>query len=139
MPIVRTTRRETGVAQPRPRDGRRSFARRDAQTPIAPARRRGVGRQPSWTVTEEDAQDVPIGITDLRLSGERSYLVAVVAERLQRLEDDGVVRGYRSDIDPRQLGYTQIASVSASPAMTATSPPPTCVTSATPQTPRELQ
>jgi DNA-binding Lrp family transcriptional regulator len=90
-------------------------------------------------VTEEDAQDVPIGITDLRLSGERSYLVAVVAERLQRLEDDGVVRGYRSDIDPRQLGYTQIASVSASPAMTAKSPPPTCVMSATPQTPRELQ
>jgi DNA-binding Lrp family transcriptional regulator len=56
-----------------------------------------------------------------------------------RLEDDGVVRGYRSDIDPRQLGYPQIASVSASPALPATSPPPTCVTSATPQTPRELQ
>jgi Lrp/AsnC family transcriptional regulator, leucine-responsive regulatory protein len=29
-----------------------------------------------------------------------------VAERLARLEDDGVIRGYSADIDPRALGFT---------------------------------
>jgi Lrp/AsnC family leucine-responsive transcriptional regulator len=29
-----------------------------------------------------------------------------VADRLRRLEDEGVIRGYRADIDPRKLGYT---------------------------------
>jgi Lrp/AsnC family leucine-responsive transcriptional regulator len=29
-----------------------------------------------------------------------------VAERLQRLQETGVVRGYRADVDPRALGYT---------------------------------
>ena len=29
-----------------------------------------------------------------------------VAERLRRLERDGVVRGYHADVDPRALGYT---------------------------------
>ena len=29
-----------------------------------------------------------------------------VADRLARLEEDGVIRGYRADIDPRALGYT---------------------------------
>ena len=29
-----------------------------------------------------------------------------VAERLARLEQDGVIRGYHADIDPRALGYT---------------------------------
>jgi Lrp/AsnC family transcriptional regulator, leucine-responsive regulatory protein len=28
-----------------------------------------------------------------------------VADRLRRLEGDGVIRGYRTDIDPRALGY----------------------------------
>jgi Lrp/AsnC family transcriptional regulator, leucine-responsive regulatory protein len=28
-----------------------------------------------------------------------------VADRLRRLETDGVIRGYRTDIDPRALGY----------------------------------
>jgi len=28
-----------------------------------------------------------------------------VADRLARLEEDGVIRGYRADIDPRALGY----------------------------------
>ncbi len=28
-----------------------------------------------------------------------------VAERLQRLQEGGVVRGYRADLDPRALGY----------------------------------
>jgi Lrp/AsnC family transcriptional regulator, leucine-responsive regulatory protein len=29
-----------------------------------------------------------------------------VAERLQRLQEAGVVRGYRADVDPRALGYS---------------------------------
>jgi Lrp/AsnC family transcriptional regulator, leucine-responsive regulatory protein len=28
-----------------------------------------------------------------------------VAERLKRLEDEGVITGYRADVDPRALGY----------------------------------
>jgi Lrp/AsnC family leucine-responsive transcriptional regulator len=29
-----------------------------------------------------------------------------VAERLQRLEDEGAIRGYRADVDPRALGLS---------------------------------
>lgn len=29
-----------------------------------------------------------------------------VADRLRRLEDEGVVRGYRAEVDPRKLGLT---------------------------------
>src|SRR5436190_20587568 len=29
-----------------------------------------------------------------------------VAERLKRLEDEGVITGYRAEVDPRALGYT---------------------------------
>ena len=29
-----------------------------------------------------------------------------VAERLKRLEDEGVISGYRADVNPRALGYT---------------------------------
>lgn len=39
-----------------------------------------------------------------------------VAERLQRLEDDGVIRGYRADIDPRQVGYAFTAVIRIRPA-----------------------
>jgi len=47
---------------------------------------------------------------DARLSlaelGRRVGLSApAVADRLARLEGDGVIRGYRADIDPRALGY----------------------------------
>lgn len=31
---------------------------------------------------------------------------SATAERVRRLEDDGVIRGYRVDIDPRALGYS---------------------------------
>jgi Lrp/AsnC family leucine-responsive transcriptional regulator len=39
-----------------------------------------------------------------------------VAERLQRLEQQGVIRGYRADIDPRALGYSLTAIVRVRPA-----------------------
>ncbi|KLK92131.1 AsnC family transcriptional regulator [Microvirga vignae] len=38
-----------------------------------------------------------------------------VAERLRRLEEDGVVRAYRVEIDPKALGYTLTAIVRIRP------------------------
>ena len=39
-----------------------------------------------------------------------------VAERVQRLERDGVITGYRAEIDPRALGYQLQAIVRVKPA-----------------------
>jgi Lrp/AsnC family transcriptional regulator, leucine-responsive regulatory protein len=39
-----------------------------------------------------------------------------VAERLARLERDGVIRGYRADVDPRALGFTMGAVIRVRPA-----------------------
>jgi Lrp/AsnC family leucine-responsive transcriptional regulator len=39
-----------------------------------------------------------------------------VAERLQRLEQDGVIRGYSADVDPRAVGYTLTAVIRVRPA-----------------------
>lgn len=36
---------------------------------------------------------------------------SAVAERMRRLEDAGVIRGYRADIDPEALGYTMSALI----------------------------
>jgi Lrp/AsnC family leucine-responsive transcriptional regulator len=38
-----------------------------------------------------------------------------VRERLQRLEETGVIRGYRMEIDPRALGYTVAVIVRVRP------------------------
>ena len=58
---------------------------------------------------------------DARLSlaelGRRVGLSApAVAERIQRLEQRGVIRGYRADIDPRALGLALTAVVRVRPA-----------------------
>jgi Lrp/AsnC family leucine-responsive transcriptional regulator len=39
-----------------------------------------------------------------------------VAERLQRLEQAGVIRGYRAEVDPAALGYTLSAVIRIRPA-----------------------
>jgi Lrp/AsnC family leucine-responsive transcriptional regulator len=39
-----------------------------------------------------------------------------VAERIGRLESDGVIRGYHADIDPRALGYSLSAVIRIRPA-----------------------
>jgi Lrp/AsnC family leucine-responsive transcriptional regulator len=39
-----------------------------------------------------------------------------VAERLARLEDDGVIAGYRAELDPRALGYALTAIIRIRPA-----------------------
>jgi Lrp/AsnC family leucine-responsive transcriptional regulator len=38
-----------------------------------------------------------------------------VAERVQRLEDEGVIAGYRAEIDPRAFGYALTAVVRVRP------------------------
>jgi Lrp/AsnC family leucine-responsive transcriptional regulator len=57
---------------------------------------------------------------DARLSlaelGRRVGLSApAVAERLQRLEDSGVITGYRAEVDPRALGYALSAIIRIRP------------------------
>jgi Lrp/AsnC family leucine-responsive transcriptional regulator len=39
-----------------------------------------------------------------------------VAERMRRLERDGVITGYRAEVDPRRLGYALTAIVRIKPA-----------------------
>jgi len=39
-----------------------------------------------------------------------------VAERVRRLTDDGVIRGFRADVDPRAVGYALSAIVRVRPA-----------------------
>ena len=58
---------------------------------------------------------------DARLSnaelGRRVGLSApAVADRVRRLEDEGVIRGYRADVDPRKLGYTLGVMIRVRPA-----------------------
>ncbi len=49
--------------------------------------------------------------------GRRVNLSApAVAERVQRLERDGVITGYRAAVDPKALGYTVAAVVRVAPA-----------------------
>jgi Lrp/AsnC family leucine-responsive transcriptional regulator len=53
---------------------------------------------------EELQRDARVSTAEL---GRRVGLSApAVADRVRRLEDDGVIRGYRADVDPRKLGYT---------------------------------
>ena len=59
--------------------------------------------------------------SDARLSmaalGRRVNLSApAVAERVQRLEREGVIRGYRADVDPVALGYSVSAVIRVAPA-----------------------
>jgi Lrp/AsnC family leucine-responsive transcriptional regulator len=49
-------------------------------------------------------QDARLSLAEL---GRRVGLSSpAVAERLKRLEDEGVIAGYRADVNPRALGYT---------------------------------
>jgi Lrp/AsnC family leucine-responsive transcriptional regulator len=78
-----------------------------------------------------DRRDSSLDGTNLRLLGElqedgrvslaelgrRVGLTApAVAERLQRLEERGAIRGYRADVDPRALGYALTAVLRIRPA-----------------------
>lgn len=62
----------------------------------------------------ELAGDGRVSIAEL---GRRVSLSSpAVAERVQRLERDGVITGYRAQIDPRALGYELTAIVRIKPA-----------------------
>jgi Lrp/AsnC family leucine-responsive transcriptional regulator len=63
---------------------------------------------------EELQADARLSLAEL---GRRVGLSSpAVAERLQRLERDGVIRGYHADVDPRALGLALGAIVRVRPA-----------------------
>lgn len=56
-----------------------------------------------WQLLELLQEDARIGYAQL---GRQVGLSApAAAERVKRLEDAGVIRGYRAEVDPRRLGY----------------------------------
>ncbi|HEY8584209.1 MAG TPA: Lrp/AsnC family transcriptional regulator [Capillimicrobium sp.] len=58
---------------------------------------------PNRRLIEELQRDARCSIAEL---GRRVGLSApAVSERLRRLEDEGVITGYRAEVDPRRLGY----------------------------------
>ena len=66
-------------------------------------------------IIEELAQDGRISFAEL---GRRVSLSApAVTERVRRLEEAGVITGYRAEIDPRALGYALTAIVRVKPAV----------------------
>jgi Lrp/AsnC family transcriptional regulator, leucine-responsive regulatory protein len=63
---------------------------------------------------EELQEDARLSVAEL---GRRVGLSSpAVAERLQRLEETGVIRGYHADVDPRALGYALTAVIRIRPA-----------------------
>jgi Lrp/AsnC family transcriptional regulator, leucine-responsive regulatory protein len=62
------------------------------------------GDSTNLRLLEELQRDARISLAEL---GRRVGLSSpAVADRLKRLEDEGVITGYRADVDPRKLGYT---------------------------------
>lgn len=58
----------------------------------------------SWKILELLQQNARLPYSEI---GRQVGLSApAVAERVRRMEDAGVIRGYRADIDPSQLGFT---------------------------------
>jgi Lrp/AsnC family leucine-responsive transcriptional regulator len=65
-------------------------------------------------ILEELQRDARLSMAEL---GRRINLSPpAVAERVQRLERDGVIRGYHADVDPVKLGYSIAAVVRVAPA-----------------------
>jgi Lrp/AsnC family leucine-responsive transcriptional regulator len=87
-----------------------------------PTKQRQNGRPAEGALldsTNLDLLDLVQGDARLSLAelGRRVGLSApAVAERLRRLEEEGVIRGYRADVDPRRLGYTLSAVIRVRPA-----------------------
>ena len=73
------------------------------QRPIARSTDDGLLDATNLRVLEELQRDARVSIAEL---GRRVGLSSpAVAERLRRLEGEGVITGYRAVIDPRRLGY----------------------------------
>ena len=65
-------------------------------------------------IIEELQADARLSMAEL---GRRVNLSSpAVAERVQRLEREGVIRGYHADVDPVALGYAVAAVVRVAPA-----------------------
>jgi Lrp/AsnC family leucine-responsive transcriptional regulator len=65
-------------------------------------------------ILDQLQQDARLSVAEL---GRRVGLSApAVAERLQRLERDGVISGYRAEVDPRALGLGLTAVIRVRPA-----------------------
>jgi len=68
----------------------------------------------SLRLIEELQRDARLSLAEL---GRRVGLSSpAVAERLQRLEAAGVIRGYHADVDPRALGYSLTVVIRIRPA-----------------------
>lgn len=62
-----------------------------------------------WRLLRELQQDARLSFAEL---GRRIHLTApAVAERMHRLEESGVIKGYRVEIDPAKVGYPIMAFV----------------------------
>jgi Lrp/AsnC family leucine-responsive transcriptional regulator len=69
---------------------------------------------PNLRLIAELQQDARLSFAEL---GRRVGLSSpAVAERMTRLEEDGVITGYHAEVDPRALGYTLGAIVRIRPA-----------------------
>jgi len=64
-----------------------------------------------YRIIDELIADGRISLAELGLSS------PAVAERVKRLEQGGVITGYRAEIDPRALGYQLTAIVRVKPAV----------------------
>ncbi len=63
----------------------------------------------SWAILAELQRDARVPFSEL---GRKVGLSApAVAERVRRLEDAGVIRGYRADLNLSKLGYTLLAVI----------------------------
>ena len=83
-----------------------------------PTNRRQNGRSgfddTDMALLDELQSDARLSLAEL---GRRVGLSSpAVAERLQRLERDGVIRGYRAELDPAALGYGLSAVIRVRPA-----------------------
>lgn len=62
-----------------------------------------------WRILDELQTDGRLSLKEL---GRRVNLSApAVADRVRRLEDSGVITGYRADVDPQRAGYPMLAFV----------------------------
>src|SRR5690348_7310633 len=84
------------------------FRRRSKQATSDPALESKAHEQPEldgkdWQLLEALQRDARLGYAEL---GRKVRLSApAVAERVKRLEEAGVITGYRATINPKRLGY----------------------------------
>jgi Lrp/AsnC family leucine-responsive transcriptional regulator len=71
------------------------------------------GRLPDetdWRILDSLQENARVPFDELALK--LNLATDVVAARVKRLEDDGVITGYRADVDPRKAGYNISAIIS---------------------------